>query len=60
MNSHQSQQKPIASPGHKPDNLNKDNLQPSSKTPNLTGSAGFIPRAPSGDKASSVKKIHSK
>lgn len=56
MNSHKPQQQFVASPGRKPDNLNKDNLQPSSKTPNLTGSAGFIPQAPSGDATSSVKK----
>ena len=56
MNSHQSQRQSAASPGRKPDNLNKDNLQPSSKTPNLTGSAGFIPQDPSGDATSSVKK----
>ena len=50
MNSHQSQQQQsnTTTPGIKPDNLQRDNLSPGSKTPNLTGRAGFVPRSLSG------------
>ncbi|UII30694.1 hypothetical protein LVD17_20585 [Fulvivirga ulvae] len=50
MDSHQSQQQQsnTTTSGSKPDNLQRDNLSPSSKTPNLTGRAGFVPRSLSG------------
>lgn len=50
MNGHQSQQQQsnTTTPGSKPDNLQRDNLSPGSKTPNLTGRAGFVPRSLSG------------
>ncbi|MBL6448808.1 hypothetical protein JMN32_21025 [Fulvivirga sp. 29W222] len=49
MNSHQSQQQSnTTTSGNKPDNLQRDNLSPNSKIPNLTGTAGFVPRSLSG------------
>ena len=47
MNSHESQQQSTSSPGHKQDNLQKDNLLPQSRTPNMTGTAGFVPQSSS-------------